>query len=328
MATKKILGDWPIEIGLWVGAAATPNRLGKKGDGRTDTAVARVRPFRRDGREAPAPIKACPWCGEPFTRDSFACHPNDLAPKNMVIRCAGPTCAFTGARALPILTVDEAIYRRLPAFVIATVDKFAGLPWLAEAGAFFGNVDREDEWGFYGAADPGQGRRLFGGASLCRRRSSFRTSCISSAGRSAPSPRSMRPSSIDLATRHREGKTIRPKVVASTATVRRAAAQIEALFDRKQTEVFPAARSRPARQLLRQDRPVDREAGAALRRARLAGKGAEADLPAGAALAARGRAKGSGLRRRSRPLPLGALLLQRAPRTRRRAHGSSRTRSR
>src|SRR5208283_4146988 len=29
------------------------------------------------------------------------------------------------------------------------------------------------------------------------------------------------------------------KVVASTATVRRAAAQVEALFDRKQTEVFP-----------------------------------------------------------------------------------------
>jgi len=39
---------------------------------------------------------------------------------------------------MPILTVDEVIYRRLPAFVIATVDKFAGLPWLAEAGAFFG----------------------------------------------------------------------------------------------------------------------------------------------------------------------------------------------
>ena len=38
--SKKILGDWEIEIGLWVGAAATPNRLGKRGDGRTDTAVA------------------------------------------------------------------------------------------------------------------------------------------------------------------------------------------------------------------------------------------------------------------------------------------------
>jgi len=41
------------------------------------------------------------------------------------------------------------------------------LPWLAEAGAFFGNVDREDQWGFYGAADPvGVGRRLDSGASL------------------------------------------------------------------------------------------------------------------------------------------------------------------
>ena len=50
------------------------------------------------------------------------------------------------------MTVDEAIYRRLPAFLIATVDKFAGaaLAW-SEAGAFFGHVDREDQCGFYGA---------------------------------------------------------------------------------------------------------------------------------------------------------------------------------
>src|SRR5690606_11963847 len=130
--------DWPIEIGLWVGSAASPNRLGKKGDSGPDTAVARVKRFKTSGREAPAPIKACPWCGEPFTADSFACTPNAIAPKNMEIRCTNADCDFTGARALPILTVDEAIYRRLPAFVVATVDKFAGLPWLGEAGAFFG----------------------------------------------------------------------------------------------------------------------------------------------------------------------------------------------
>jgi hypothetical protein len=35
-----------------------------------------------------------------------------------------------------------------------------------------------------------------------------------------------------LATRTVEGKEVRPEVVASTATVRRAGAQIEALFDR------------------------------------------------------------------------------------------------
>jgi hypothetical protein len=31
-------GEWPFEIGLWVGKAATPNLLGKKGDGRSDSA--------------------------------------------------------------------------------------------------------------------------------------------------------------------------------------------------------------------------------------------------------------------------------------------------
>jgi hypothetical protein len=237
---KKRLGDWPIEIGLWVGAAATPNRLGKTGDGRTDTAVARIRRFRRDGREAPAPIKACPWCGVPFSRDSFACHPSDAAPKNMLIRCAGEHCPFTGGRPLPILTVDEAIYRRLPAFVIATIDKFAGLPWLAEAGAFFGNVNREDQWGFYGAADPAAfGRRLFGGASLLPPALNVQDELHLISG-PLGTVAALYETVLDrLACRSRDGKVIRPKVVASTATVRRAAAQIEALFDRKQTEVFP-----------------------------------------------------------------------------------------
>jgi hypothetical protein len=36
-----------------------------------------------------------------------------------------------------------------------------------------------------------------------------------------------------------DGKRIRPKIVASTATVRRAESQIRALFDRRQVEIFP-----------------------------------------------------------------------------------------
>ena len=237
---KKIRGDWEIEVGLWVGAAATPNRLGKTGDGRTDTAVARIRRFRRDGREAPAPIKACPWWGVPFSRDSFACHPSDAAPKNVLIRCAGEHCPFTGGRPLPVLTVDEAIYRRLPAFVIATVDKFAGLPWLAESGAFFGNVGREDQWGFYGAADGvREGRPLFGNATLLPPALIVQDELHLISG-PLGTVAALYETVLDrLATRSREGKLIRPKVVASTATVRRAAAQIEALFDRKRTEVFP-----------------------------------------------------------------------------------------
>jgi hypothetical protein len=234
---KKLLGDWPIEIGLWVESAASPNRLGKAGDGRDDTAVARVRRFRRDGREAPAPIKACPWCATPFTRESFACVPTAQAPRNMEIRCI---CAFTGDRPLPILTVDEVIYRRLPAFLIATVDKFAGLPWLAEAGAFFGNVDREDEWGFYGAADSiGIGRQLFCGATLLPPALIIQDELHLMSGPLGTVAALYEVALDRLATREWRGKPVRPKVVASTATVRRASAQIEALFDRHRTEIFP-----------------------------------------------------------------------------------------
>jgi hypothetical protein len=237
---KHLLGDWPIEIGLWVGAAASPNRLGKTGDGRRDTAVARVRRYRRDGREAPAPIKACPWCATPFSRDSFACIPTEREPRNMAIRCANLTCAFTGTRSLPILTVDEVIYRRLPAFIIATVDKFAGLPWLAEAGAFFGHVDREDQWGFYGAADShGMGTPLYGNATLDPPALIVQDELHLISGPLGTVAALYEVALDRLATRSLEGKQVRPKIVASTATVRRASAQIQALFDRHRTEVFP-----------------------------------------------------------------------------------------
>jgi hypothetical protein len=121
-----------------------------------------VRRYRTDrDKRAPAPIKACPWCGTPFTAQSFACVPNDIAPTNMEIGCVNTGCDFTRGRPLPILTVDEPIYRRLPAFLIATVDKFASLPWVGETGAFFGQVDRFQEGiGFYGPAEPKQGRKL------------------------------------------------------------------------------------------------------------------------------------------------------------------------
>ncbi len=237
---KRLLGDWPLEIGLWVGSAASPNRLGKTGEGRQDTAVARVRRYQRDGKEAPAPIKACPWCGTPFQKSSFACVPNSRTPRNMEIRCADPACAFTGNRPLPVLTVDEAIYRRLPAFLIATVDKFAGLPWLAEAGAFFGHVTREDQWGFYGAADPaGAGRPLWNGASLEPPALIVQDELHLISGPLGTVAALYEVALDKLASRTWMGKSVRPKIVASTATVRRATHQIKALFDRKKTAIFP-----------------------------------------------------------------------------------------
>ncbi len=236
---RNLLGDWPIEIGLWVGAAATPNRLGARGNTGPETAVGRIRRYKRDGREAPAPIKVCPWCGEPFTRDSFRCTPSDLAPQNMEIGCANSQCPFGSGKPLPVLTVDDAIYRRLPAFLIATMDKFAGLPFVDKVGAFFSHVDREDEHGFYGPAEPGVGRKLFGHARLLPPALIIQDELHLISGPLGTVAAVYEMALDRLASRQFRERTIRPKIVASTATVRRADAQIKALFDRPKTAIFP-----------------------------------------------------------------------------------------
>lgn len=238
---RRLLGDWPIEIGLWVGSDASPNRLGGKGDTDQTTAVGRVRRYRsgRDKR-APAPLKACPWCGTAFTPASFACTPNATAPTNLEIRCTNTACDFGTGRALPILTVDEPIYRRLPAFLIATIDKFASLPWVGETGAFFGHVSRFEEGkGFYGAAEPRAGKELPNSWSLDPPDLIIQDELHLISG-PLGTVAGLYEAAIDqLATRKIGDTRIRPKIVASTATVRRASDQIEALFDRKTTSVFP-----------------------------------------------------------------------------------------
>jgi hypothetical protein len=48
----------------------------------------------------------------------------------------------------------------LPTLLIATVDKFAAMPWTGDVRQFFGRVDRYDQHGFYGPCHPLQGQRL------------------------------------------------------------------------------------------------------------------------------------------------------------------------
>ena len=279
---RRLLGDWPIEIGLWVGSDASPNKLGGKGKSDETTAVGRVRRYRngRDKR-APAPLKACPWCGTAFTPSSFACMPNEHAPTNLEIRCANTGCDFSRNRPLPILTVDEPIYRRLPAFLIATVDKFAALPWVGETGAFFGHVDRfEDGVGFYGAAEPGRGRPLVNDWSLDPPDLIIQDELHLIAG-PLGTVAGLYEAAIDqLASRGTGEKRVRPKIVASTATVRRAADQIEALFDRGKTSVFPPSGIDRTDSFFARTVPSSTGSSAAISGHRRARSRAEARLPA------------------------------------------------
>lgn len=228
------LGPWPFEIGLWVGRGATPNRMGKKGDGNSESARAKTIAYKNDDRKpSPIPLEECPWCGTKFSRNSFQLVPNADEPTDLRVVCGNRNCAFTRDRALPILAVDEPMYRRLPCFMIATVDKFAAMPWTGEVGLFFGGADRYDPHGFYGPCTPGRGNRL-------ERPLLPPDLVIQDELHLISGPLGtmvgLYETALDALCLRGE---VRPKIVASTATVRRAQHQIQALFCRNVVEVFP-----------------------------------------------------------------------------------------
>ena len=238
------LGTWPFEIGLWVGSAATPNRMGQRGytgPGADATAYMRTRHYNEDSKRYPSPIplENCPWCGTKFegSGKSFRLVPSEIRPRDLRIVCVNHRCQFSGDRPLPIVSVDEPIYRRLPAFIIATVDKFAALPWTGETGALFGRVERYDQHGFYGPCDPGQGASLGGFLPPPDLIIQDELHLISGPlGTIA----GVYETAIDaLASRQEGERVLRPKVIASTATVRRADSQVRALFNRDRVAVFP-----------------------------------------------------------------------------------------
>lgn len=237
------LGKWPFEIGLWVGRAATPNRLGEKGDKQRETAKSRVAAFKREfpHKPSPIPLEACPWCGTKLGKESFNLYPNTEKPTRLLVRCdSRPNeCAFAGSNYLPILGVDEEIYQRLPAFLIATVDKFASLPWLSEAGQLFGNVNRSNTEGFYGEAFPGVGTPLQANQRLLPPDLIIQDELHLISGPMGTMVGLYEGALYKLSQRKIGEKFVGPKIIASTATVRRAHRQIQALFGKNDVEIFP-----------------------------------------------------------------------------------------
>jgi hypothetical protein len=234
------LGKWPFEIGLWVGKAATPNVMGWKGDGNSDSARSKTIAFQNDDRKAsPIPLEDCPWCGTKFKATSFQLKPNSDNPIDLRVACVNRSCDFCGnKRTLPILAVDEPIYRRLPCFMIATVDKFAAMPWTGEVGAFFGRVQRCDKDGFYGPCDPAVGSPL-GVERLPPPDLIIQDELHLISGPLGTMCGLYETALDELCSRMIGEVKVGPKIVASTATVRRAENQIRALFNRGLVDIFP-----------------------------------------------------------------------------------------
>ena len=133
-------GAEPFRIGLWVGGGVSPNWY----DGASDQ-IAEAREAGDAKRTNVLQTLTCPWCGSKLQAHRDLDPREDL--RRVLLFCpeaeGADACPFSRTRSsegLPILTVDEEIYRYAPSLVIATVDKLALLPWRGFAGLLFGRV--------------------------------------------------------------------------------------------------------------------------------------------------------------------------------------------
>jgi len=235
-------GPWPFEIGLWVGQAATPNKMGSKSEKNPFSARSKTIAYwnNPEGKPAPIPIEECPWCSAKFQKDSFRLHPNSDNPTDLIVRCMNRGCAFSGDQQLPIVAVDDQIYRRLPCFIIATVDKFAAMPWTAQVGALFGRVDRHSEHGFFGAGSKASGNTsAIPGGRLLPPELVIQDELHLISGPMGTMVGLYEGAVDELCSQTIDGKRVVPKIIASTATVKRAERQIQALFNRRKIHIFP-----------------------------------------------------------------------------------------
>ncbi len=255
-------GDEPFRLGMWVGANVTPNR--------TKDAAYAIEEAASAGRKSnasssPVQLVSCPWCGTRLNDGRDA--KTDVQRWRTLLYCGEQfgTCPFTAVNSpgegLPVVTVDEELYRLLPSFIISTADKFAQLPWRGPLHMLFGNVTRRCERHGYRSPD------LDTIDSKRPERDSHNATGPKAGNLPAAKTVDVTPlrppdliiqdelhlisgplgtlvglyeTAIDeLATWEVDGTPVRPKVVASTATVRRAAEQAHALFARR-LAVFPA----------------------------------------------------------------------------------------
>ena len=246
-------GKEPFRVGLWVGQKTTPNTTDQAAESIQQEHGAK---FKGRGSGSPAQLTNCPWCGSKVHSGRDIKVETYAKGRCRTVSYCGDVlgrCPFSARNSplegIPVLVVDEEIYRRLPTLLIATVDKFAQMPWNGKVQMLFGQVD-----------------------GYCTRHG-FRSPEIEDAdshpkkdkhpaAKTIPSPLLRPPDLIiqdelhlisgplgtlvglyetavdKLCSWEVGGRTVRPKVIASTATIRKAGDQVHATFLRR-VSIFP-----------------------------------------------------------------------------------------
>ncbi|MGW2540709.1 DISARM system helicase DrmA [Kitasatospora sp. NPDC001574] len=246
-------GDEPFRIGLWVGTDVSPKRY--------DEAAKQLQNANqgRGYRLTVLQVQRCPWCG---TRIEARDVKTDPRLRRVYVYCGDELaeCPFAEGGAveegLPVLTVDEEIYRLAPAFVIATVDKFARLAREGEAASLFGYVSRRCER--HGFVHPDYPEcKIKDESHHPSTKDGLPKAYLRSTDRLRPPDLVIQDelhlitgalgttvglfeAAIDVMTdwQTKDGRPVRPLLVASTATARNAPDQVRALYGRDVT-IFP-----------------------------------------------------------------------------------------
>ena len=202
------LGSDPITIGLWVGRSLTPNV-------RKDAVNALSQLSQGKTRENPFIVLQCPWCGVQMgpvrtgNRVRIFGYKKELRPSSVKYRCDDSSCNFS--RELPLKVIDDEIYNSPPTLLLGTVDKFALLPWNPDARALFGIRDGDD------VSPPNlviQDELHLISGPLGSMVGHYETVIE------------------ELCSQTKENRKIKPKIVASTATISRAKEQVQSLYAR------------------------------------------------------------------------------------------------
>src|SRR5581483_6366606 len=177
-------------------------------------------------------LMQCPWCAAEFGRREAGSGKQrqvltpgyerrrtaDGRDETVVFTCPDAACPFHAE--LPVAVVDEDIYEQRPTLLIGTIDKFAMLAWRPEAAALFGIGIEGERF----CSPPGliiqDELHLISGplGSLA----GLYEAVIE-----------------ELCTDHRTDSHALPKIVCSTATIRRFKSQALGLYGRDEVALFP-----------------------------------------------------------------------------------------
>ncbi|HIU17828.1 MAG TPA: helicase [Candidatus Avidesulfovibrio excrementigallinarum] len=248
----KTWGKEPFRLGLWVGSRSTPNRL--------ESAARQLssgNSAAHSGYGSPLQFSTCPWCGAPITEKNMSVRQGTSRADRCLTFCGDNSgqCSFAQKNSpqegLPVMVVDEEIYRHPPALLISTVDKFAQMPWKGETAMLFGRVsglcprhgfvspDVDESVGTWHRKYNDMPEAVISAHSWLRPPDLIIQDELHLISGPLGSMTALYENAVDaLCCWQLDGRTVRPRVIASTATIRRAAEQVRRLFDRR-VEVFP-----------------------------------------------------------------------------------------